>query len=275
MGNLTKRILTALVLLPIVFLVIWQPDLDLAFVLLVAALGSIGLLEYYHLAGLRERSRQARLGVAAGVGIMTSAYFGSLLLTNFALCVGLIVVTLAHARNEKDLYHSLTAPAFGLLYVAWTAAHFVLLHGTEGRGPALVTFVIGVVALSDSGAYFAGKAIGSRKLAPVVSPNKTWEGAAGAVCAAMVGACIFYYLRSWAPFAGLPAFGIFWYLGLGAVLSVVGQLGDLAESALKRAAGEKDSGSVLPGHGGVLDRCDGFLLAGPILYYIDRLALEF
>jgi len=275
MGNFAKRVVTALILLPIVFVLIWHPELEPAFVLLVAALGSIGLLEYYHLAGLRERSPEARAGVAAGVAIILSAYFGNLALTNFALCVGLIFVTLTRVRRGKNLYHDLTAPAFGLLYISWCGAHFVLLHGTDGRGAALVTFLIGVIALSDSGAYFAGKAIGKRKLAPTISPNKTWEGAAGAVCAAMIGACIFYYLRAWTPFSGLPAFGIGWYLVIGAVLSVVGQLGDLAESALKRAAGEKDSGTVLPGHGGVLDRCDGFLFGGPILYYIDRLALEF
>jgi len=187
----------------------------------------------------------------------------------------LIIATLARTRRGKDLYHDLTAPAFGLLYVSWCGAHFVLLHGTDGRGAALVTFLICLIALSDTGAYFTGKAIGKRKLAPRISPNKTWEGAFGAVCAAMIGAVVFHYLRGWAPFAGLPAFGILGYLMAGATLSVVGQLGDLAESALKRAAGEKDSGTVLPGHGGILDRCDGFLFGGPILYYIDRLALEF
>ena len=275
MGNLAKRVLTALVLLPTVLLLIWHPELEVAFVLLVAALVSIGLLEYYHLAGLRERSREARVGVAAGLAIIFSAYFSNLPLTNFTLCIGLVAATLARTRRGGDLYHSLTAPAFGLLYVSWCGAHFVLLHGTEGRGAALVTFLVCIIVLSDTGAYFTGKSLGTRKLAPVISPNKTWEGALGAVGASMVGACIFYYLRAWTPFAGLPAFGLAAYLLLGAALSVVGQLGDLAESALKRAAGEKDSGSVLPGHGGVLDRCDGFLFGGPILYYIDRLALEF
>lgn len=275
MGNLTKRVLTALVLLPIVLLLIWHPELEVAFVLLVAALGSIGLLEYYHLAGMRERTRESRVGVAAGLAIILSAYFGNLALLNFTLCLGLIAVTIVRAQRGKDLYHSLTAPAFGLLYVAWCGAHFILLHGTDGRGAALVTFLIGAIALSDSGAYFAGKLLGRNKLAPVISPNKTWEGAFGAVCAAMLGACLFYYLRAWSPFSGLPGFGIIGYLAVGAFLSVVGQLGDLAESALKRAAGEKDSGTVLPGHGGVLDRCDGFLFGAPILYYIDRLALEF
>lgn len=276
MGNLLTRILTALVLLPVVFLLIWHPDLEIAFVLLVAALVSIGLLEYHHLAGLGERRPYARVSVVGALFIILSAYIGSLALVNVTLCIALIAATLSRVRRAQgDLFFSLTAPAFGLLYIAWTGAHIVLLHGLEVRGPALVTLLVCVIAVSDSGAYFTGKSIGRHKLAPVLSPGKTWEGAIGAVIAATLAGGIFYLLRSWTPLASLPNYSLVWYLAIGAVLSVVGQLGDLAESILKRAAGEKDSGSVLPGHGGVLDRCDGFLFGAPILYYIDRLALEF
>jgi len=106
----------------------------------------------------------------------------------------------------------------------------------------------------------------SHKMAPVLSPNKTWEGAVAGFLAALLGMAAACLLSRW--FNALPQWTLAHYLGIGAVLSVVSQVGDLAESSLKRAAGVKDSGSLFPGHGGVLDRCDGFLFATPALYYM-------
>jgi phosphatidate cytidylyltransferase len=116
------------------------------------------------------------------------------------------------------------------------------------------------VTLSDTGAYYAGSAFGSHRMAPVISPKKSWEGVAGGVIGSLIGALLGHF---WF-FQRLP---LAHALALGVVLCAAGILGDLGESMLKRTAGVKDSSALLPGHGGVLDRVDSLLVAAPVLYY--------
>ena len=137
-----------------------------------------------------------------------------------------------------------------------------------GEGPGIVTALFVSVILTDTAAYFGGRALGRHKLAPVVSPNKTWEGAVSGFVFAVLGMCVLYVLRDRYSWTALPEWSLFKYAIAGALLSVASQVGDLVESSLKRDAGVKDSGVFFPGHGGVLDRCDGFLFAAPVLYYI-------
>jgi phosphatidate cytidylyltransferase len=145
----------------------------------------------------------------------------------------------------------------------------VLIHGIPEIGPGLVTLLFVLLIATDTGAYFVGSLIGKRKLAPKVSPNKTWEGAiAGFVCAVLGGWAV-YALQQNGIIGGFPDWTLAKYLQSAAMLSVASQIGDLAESALKRDAGIKDSGNLFPGHGGVLDRCDGFLFTSPFLYYMS------
>ena len=160
---------------------------------------------------------------------------------------------------------------FGLVYVAWFPAHLLLLHAEGNIGAGLVILLIVSVALTDIGAYFTGKSIGRHKMAPIVSPNKTWEGAIGGFAFTLAGMAVLFVLRNGQDWATFPDWPFAHYLILGAVLSIAGQVGDLTESALKRDSGIKDSGTLLPGHGGVLDRCDGFLFAALALYYITLL----
>jgi phosphatidate cytidylyltransferase len=128
----------------------------------------------------------------------------------------------------------------------------VTLRADEALGLTAVFFVFAVVWAADSAAYFAGRAIGGPRLAPAVSPNKTWAGLAGAVLAATIAGLVV------AVVAGLPGLAI---ALLSAALAVTEQAGDLFESAAKRASGTKDTGSLIPGHGGVLDRVDGLIVA--------------
>ena len=133
----------------------------------------------------------------------------------------------------------------------------------------LLAVLLTAVICSDTGAYFAGRSLGRHKLAPKVSPNKTWEGSVGGVLAAVAGMAVLYGLRgALRGVVMLPAWPVLVYVLVGVVLAVIGQVGDLAESMLKRDAGVKDSGGIFPGHGGVLDRCDGILFAAPALYYM-------
>lgn len=146
----------------------------------------------------------------------------------------------------------------GALYVGLGAGVQMPIRLRED-GVALVFFLYLVTAAGDIGAYYVGKAVGRHKMAPAVSPGKTWEGSAGHVAASVGAAAL---AKVW--FCG--AFGWGEVFALGVLLSAVGQMGDLAISLLKRACGVKDTGTLLPGHGGVLDRADAFLLTGPALW---------
>lgn len=142
----------------------------------------------------------------------------------------------------------------------------------QANGPSLVTFLLCVVWAGDSVALYVGRAIGRHPLAPRISPNKTWEGAFGSIAGSLAAAGILlaieHLLTVRFDSAKLSYPEETWYwLVLAVVVNVAAQVGDLAESALKRSAGVKDSGTLLPGHGGVLDRIDALLLAAPVLWY--------
>jgi len=141
---------------------------------------------------------------------------------------------------------------------------WALFHALVRFGPEVVLWWMALVWLADSGAYFAGRAFGRHKLAARISPGKTWEGVLGGAVAALLGAWLGAY---WLAERGVPDFlhGLFFWLGLIAALSV---LGDLFESVLKRWAGVKDSSELIPGHGGVLDRIDSLLFALPWMWVV-------
>jgi len=138
----------------------------------------------------------------------------------------------------------------------------------EGHGAGIVMMLLVAVAITDTAAYFVGKQFGRRKLAPVVSPKKTWEGAIGGFAFAVIAMGVLYLLRGSMDWTALPDWPLTRYLLSGAAVSIVSQIGDLIASSLKRDADVKDSGRLFPGHGGALDRCDGFLFGAPVLYYM-------
>jgi phosphatidate cytidylyltransferase len=145
------------------------------------------------------------------------------------------------------------------------------LIGAQEGGPSLLLLLLLVVWSGDTAAFYVGKSIGRRKLAPNLSPNKTWEGTAASIAGSLVITSVLIQLAKYLTGRGIDLLaypGSVWsWLVLAIVLNVAAQLGDLAESALKRGAGVKDSGTLLPGHGGVLDRIDALLLAAPVLLY--------
>jgi len=152
----------------------------------------------------------------------------------------------------------------GLLYVSWFLGHALLLrHLADGAG--LVLVLVSVTWVGETAAYAVGSWLGRHKLVPAISPGKTVEGALAQLVASIVAAVVF------GPGWLLPSWTMGFAAGAGAILGVVGQLGDLAESAIKRSVGVKDAGGLIPGHGGVLDRIDGLLFNVPALYYYVRL----
>lgn len=154
---------------------------------------------------------------------------------------------------------STTIPIVGLFYVPLLLGHFILLRQLH-HGVELIFFVLLVTWLADTGGYVFGLSIGKHPLAPTLSPKKTIEGLVGGVVFAALGA---YACQLWfAPFFSTGQCAM-----LGITLALIGAVGDLCESGIKRSVNVKDSGTIIPGHGGVLDRIDSLLLTGPALYY--------
>jgi len=242
----------------------WAPGFAGAVSLLVG----IGLFEYYAIVRAREISPETIGGILAGTAVTFSGYFGSLELTNFLLFGGCLLVSALHIVRGVHSVAGLASSVFGVFYVGWFGAHLLLLHGVPLHGPGLVLVLFAAVILTDTGAYFVGSAIGRHKMAPKASPNKSWEGAVAGFVFAVSATGVLYWMAHAGRADWLPDWPLWKYMQAGALLSIAGQVGDLAESCLKRDAGVKDSGMLFPGHGGVLDRCDGFLFAAPVLYYM-------
>ena len=266
-----KRVVTALILAPVVLaLVFLGPKW-----LIASAVASVAVLAGWEFVGLAERCAAKPTRVAMVVAIValfvgnfqwpdqTASIFGF-------LCLGLLVYCTFNSPLERMLADAASA-IFGFFYVALTLLSLPMLR-EQANGATLVVFLFCVVWSGDIAAMYVGRAWGRRKLAPHLSPNKTWEGAVGSVAGSLLVTGVLLWLGSqlsqW-NYAKLSfSDGVWWYwLLLAVVVNVSAQVGDLAESALKRSAGVKDSGTLLPGHGGVLDRIDALLLAAPVLWY--------
>ncbi len=270
-GGARLRVLTAVVTLPLLLVLSWHPGLALGFAILVAALAAVGLYEYYAIVRKLKVSPETIGGIIAGTGVALSGYWGSALHTNLLLYGSCLMVATLHLVRGQQSVTGMASSLFGVFYVGWFASHINALRVVEPTGTGLVTILFVATMLTDSAAYLVGSTLGRTKMAPNISPNKSWEGAAGGFGFALAGMAALYYGRDMWEWPVLPDWSLARYLFAGALLSVTGQIGDLAESCLKRDAGIKDSGAFFPGHGGVLDRCDGILFAAPILYYIVAL----
>lgn len=176
----------------------------------------------------------------------------------FIFVLGVAALTLWTKRPVVEALPAAGISASGLLLVAFPLSFAIRLHGRGSEGPKFLLFALVITWAGDTAAYFAGRALGKRPLAPVLSPKKTWEGTIASLLGALLVAVVF---SRWmfVPVAHL--------LAMAAVGNVAGQVGDLLESAYKRSAGVKDSGALLPGHGGVLDRIDALILAIPVVWY--------
>jgi len=177
----------------------------------------------------------------------------------------LVAVTLRGAPFDK-MIASTGATILGVLYIVLLGGHLVAVRTgfNQTLSAHLLSYFFLVLMGADTGAYYVGKAFGKHKLAPSISPGKTWEGVAGGLLTGLLMATIahFWFFRELPLKLALP---------LAAVMTVVGIFGDLTESALKRSAGAKDAAKILPGHGGLLDRLDSLLFNAPVIYYFGRI----
>lgn len=280
-GELVRRVIVSIIGIPVVLLCLWRGGWALGVFLAVAA--ALGAREYYALARGRGERPFAVLGAAgaAALTILATANpsVGAFGVRAFLLVVGASVVLLGASVWLRwpggNPMVAVTSTLGGMLYVGAALAFVPLLRALPLQGgvdPALgawqaSAFVILPLAttwVGDSAAYFVGRAVGRTKLAPLASPGKTVEGGlaglAGSVLAA--GAVAWWGPAHWEVLT-VPVATAMW---MGAVLGASAQVGDLAESVLKREAGVKDSGSLLPGHGGILDRVDALLFAFPVTW---------
>jgi phosphatidate cytidylyltransferase len=268
-----KRVLTAAVLIPVVLVVVFLgPRWQWLFTLVTAVVAALASWEYLTLARLKGAGA-SRLAVAIAILALFAATFqwpdqvasilGILSLTLLLVCTFSSPI----ARMLPDA----TNAVFCLIYTGFTLISLPALHA-QHNGPSLVVFLLCVVWAGDIAALYIGRPFGRHKLAPTLSPNKTWEGSIASIAGSLLAAGgllgISEYLAGWNSVALSYADEVWWYwLILAVIVNIAAQVGDLAESALKRSAGVKDSGTLLPGHGGILDRIDALLLAAPALWY--------
>lgn len=264
---LRARLATAAVAIPLLLLVILAP-VSWPLATLVFAAGVVGLTEIAVICFASRRSEQVLtvalgslvlLGAMPGPGVWLAAALST------AVAAGLTWVLAARGDFEAGL-RDLGLAVLGALYVALLLPHFVWLHRIPEQGAYWVIFVLAIGMVGDTAGYFVGRAWGRHQLAPRVSPKKSVEGAVAIFLASVATGyvCHLVLLRS------VPVEHV---LVLAAAMGIVGQIGDLCESLFKRAFGVKDSGWIIPGHGGVLDRIDSLLFPAIVVYYYVILVL--
>lgn len=277
-AKLAKRFAAGVVLIPIVLLITYRGGL--LFAGFVALLAGLGASEFAKMAAARGFRISRALAIPGSVLVVLAFYFSSIAAAAIVLTViALIAMMERLGRVDVEQYVvSVSLSITAVIYTGWLLGFFILLRefpagtlepglaGAGDIGRSLVFLVLALAWSNDSGAYFVGSAIGRRKLMARVSPSKTVEGALGGVAACVVAAVI-----SRATFASF--LGLWEAVLLGVLVGAACVVGDLAESMLKRSTGVKDSSNLIPGHGGLLDRFDSLLFAGPVFYLVARFLL--
>jgi phosphatidate cytidylyltransferase len=254
------REITALVAAPIAIWIIgWSHEY--VFDAAIALIAVLALHEFLSLGKAKGYDVPTILCIAIMLVIM-AAFIIQELSVELGMFAALLAIPAWYVIARKDLENSLPSSAIAVLattYVGMLGGSLIRLRNDFPEGSKLVFFLLLVVWLGDSGAYYVGKTFGKRKLSPRISPKKTVEGLAGGIATSIAAAVIIH-------FTFFQAFPLLHAIIAGVILSFAGVVGDLAESMWKRSAAVKDSGTLIPGHGGFLDRFDSILFTAPILY---------
>ncbi|NQT09874.1 MAG: phosphatidate cytidylyltransferase [Desulfobacteraceae bacterium] len=274
-----KRWITAIVALPLVILMTCKGG-TILFAIFICIVCMMALVEYFRIVfnkaqSSKQEAQSKKLeaknlsafsfqlsAFIIGPIIIMAAYINS-----FNIIFGLIIlnlilsglISLSYFKTNPSVIELIARQVLGIIYIPLFLSCMVLIRN-DVDGIAWIFFLLTLVFAGDTGAFYVGRLFGRHKLCPAVSPGKTIEGAIGGLAATLGAGLIFmnYFLKSFPLWPG-----ILFFLSIG----VIGQLGDLFESELKRYAGVKDSGSILPGHGGILDRIDALLFAAPVAYF--------
>ena len=262
-----KRWITSLVLIPLLFLILLKGS-TLLFSVFVSVITLIAMTEYFTIISCSGKIplKIKILGLSACLGIIASAHTGSfsiilVIFTFYIISVSIIV--LGNFSLESSILDIVAKQIQGIVYIPVFLSFLVFIRNSE-NGILWIIWIWLIIASSDTGAYYYGTFFGKKPLLPRVSPNKTVEGAIGGIVASLVIGSIFSCIF-------IPEISILKGAVFILIACIAGQIGDLFESALKRAGKIKDSGNILPGHGGVLDRIDGLIFAIPIAYVFKYL----
>lgn len=281
------RVLTAVVLAPAVMALVWWAPLWL-FGGLVGLLSVLALQEFFAIgekAGMRgyllwtsvcaiglatvqgAQARVAAMAIPGGMTFLKPADAPWLTVENLLVlfALGTALAAIVNQRPVAETLGAMGISAAGLLLVALPLSYLLRVQGVDDKSRLWTLFLLWLVWAGDSVAYFVGRAFGRLPMAPEISPKKTWEGAAGNLAGSLVVAAVF---SRWIDVQAMHL------MGAAALANVAGQAGDLLESAYKRSGGVKDSGTILPGHGGILDRIDALIFAAPVIWVYMRFVIE-
>jgi phosphatidate cytidylyltransferase len=262
---LKHRVITAAVGVPLVILAIWFGDPWPWFTLLIAAAALAGTYEFYHMANFDRREPLLYLGLLCSLALVLSPHYRSPDVLPIVITATMLIslIRLLCRPSKEGAFRNWAWTIVGALYVGWMLSYWLNLRGLED-GRNWVYLAMLTTFANDTGAFFIGRARGKHRLAPAISASKTWEGAVGGLICAILGAmAIATVLNLISPFT----FRYWQIILLGLFVSLFAQLGDLVESLLKRNMGVKESGNLLPGHGGILDRFDSLIFVGAVVYY--------
>ena len=267
-SNLTQRIIAALIAVPIVLLAIWYNHWT--FFALFAIIAVLTQLEFYKLLRLDDHLPLAAWGTFCGATIITLTFFIELEVISFRyyyLVVPLLTTTFfikLYKKKDEKHFANLGYTFIGIIYVAMPFALLIeLIVDVNHYKPLLVVGILLILWANDSGAYFAGRALGKRKLFERISPKKTWEG--------FIGGALLSFFIAFLISQYFDVVSQIEWLAVAFIIVITGTLGDLVESLFKRSISIKDSGSIIPGHGGFLDRFDGLLLSLPFIVTFFKL----
>jgi len=262
MGRIEKKKVWTgfLIVPPVIFLITVSPPVVL--ILMVLAATFFGLREFYNLALPHSKGIEQLIGIGLALilSIITSHGEAKVLSPFFVLLLFFLsILFMATAQNLSSTISKMGITLFGIFYIGFLLSYVSRIRNMAD-GKLWVLFLIATVWAGDISALFSGSFLGRHKLYPKISPNKTFEGLGGAIIGSVIVALVFTYLF-------IPSLGSGACILLGIGLGIFGQFGDFTESMLKRSAQVKDSGSLIPGHGGMLDRLDSFLFSAPFLHY--------
>ncbi|MFC2013037.1 phosphatidate cytidylyltransferase [Chloroflexota bacterium] len=257
---LKKRLITGLCGTPLLIAAVWFGDPWLT--LLIAIWGLLAGYEFYRIVAGNKVIPLTYLGLVWILLLIISPHFGYVFLKPllFTAVAVISLIWLPLRSRKEEAFPAWVWTIAGIVYTGWLLSYFVELNLLGGRN--WVFFAFFTIFAYDTAAFFVGRKLGRHYLAPDISPGKTWEGAIGGT----IGAVIISLLFTLPTPLGVPL-GYGQAILLGVLISVFGQLGDLAESLFKRSTGVKDSGKLIPGHGGALDRMDSVVFAGVVVYY--------
>ena len=262
--TLTRRLATSALVVTLVALVVFLFP-NWVFSVMASIMIGIALAEFFSLVEKKHIFVYKYFGVIIGMCVPVIIYFqmggeGYFALEPFFLVIACLFIFVLQfiRRDSSQALASIAITLFGLLYIAWFFSFFIKIKFLQ-NGTLLIAFLVLVTKMGDIGAYLVGNAIGRHNLIPRISPNKTIEGT--------IGGLIFSIMSAVASKSYLPNFSYAHLVTLGALLGILAQVGDLAESLLKRDCGVKDSGHNLSGFGGLLDLIDSLLFTTPIFYF--------